>query len=97
MTTDADLPAVDTGPAVDAIEYTSFGSPIDLYAVKKRDIQCLEIAAATAAGTITVTMPGSTTPRTLTVQAHECLNIRARTINSVSVQVTAIIVYWGRY
>ena len=96
-----DLSSVDSGPAVDAIDYTTFSSEIDLMAVHKRDIQGIAIVAATAGASVVVRMPGQTaesTPasRTLVVAAGDFLPIRARSIVSVT-NITAIRAYWGRY
>lgn len=88
--------AVDGGPAVDAIEYTSFTSAIDLMAVHKRDIQGILVLAVSAAATMTVELPDQTANRVLTVAAGDYLPIRARSIVEVS-NVTRVRVYWGRY
>jgi len=88
--------AVDTGPAVDVQEYTSFSPAIDLVAVHKRPIQGILIVAASAGATIDVTMPDGTATRQLNVAAGEWLPIRANTIETVS-GVTRVRVYWGQY
>lgn len=94
---DLDLQTVDAGPAVDAIDYTSFGSAIDLFAVKKRDIQGIRIVTVATTPTITVTVAGEgSSARTLSVASGEFLPLRVRTIESVS-DVTRVRVYWGRY
>lgn len=91
-----DIPAVDAGPAVDAIEYTSFASAIDLMAVRRQDIQALEIVTATTGASIQVTLPGASATRTMTVSQGDRLPIRARSIVGVT-NITRVRVYWGRY
>lgn len=91
-----ELASVDAGPSVDAVDYSTFTSAIDLMAVHKRDIQGIRIVTATGTSTITVTLPEQTADRVLTVVQGEFLPIRARAIVAVS-DVTLLRVYWGRY
>lgn len=91
-----EYPAVDGGPAVDVIDYTDFGAAIDLMAVHRRDVQFVEIVAATTGASIVVSLPEATANRTLAVSQGDKLPIRARSIESVT-NVTRVRVYWGRY
>lgn len=73
----------DTGVPTDLLEYTSFGSPINLYAVKSAVIRRLTIVAGS--GTITVKMSSSGgVARVLTVAMGDELLGEFTTIDAVS-------------
>jgi hypothetical protein len=79
----------------DALEYSTFSSAIDLYAVKGRDIEKLEIVAGT--GTITCLTKGSpTVNRVYTVAPGDVLDVEIRSIVSVS-SVTRVRAYFGEF
>ena len=60
----------DVGPARDLIEYSSFGSPINLYAVANAPARKISILAGD--GTITVRLSGSgQNARTLTMNSGD--------------------------
>lgn len=81
----------------DALEYTSFTSAIDLYAVKDRDIEKLEVVAATAGATITCRTKGSgDTNRVYNVAQGDKLELQIRSIQSV-LNVTRVRVSWGDF
>jgi hypothetical protein len=79
-------------PPTDYQEYTSFGSPLDLYTVKKSPARLLKV---TTSGTITVKMSGSVgANRTLNVADGEELIGDFMSIESVT-GVTRIRVGWN--
>lgn len=83
--------------ATDAIEYSSFASEIDLYTVKGRDIESIDILTASAGATITGKTKGSVeVARTYHVTQGTPLSLAMRTIDSVS-GVTLIRVNWGDF
>jgi hypothetical protein len=81
----------------DAIEYSSFASAINLYAVKDRDIERLEILTASVGATITCTTKQSgETTRTYHVTQGVPLDYAIRSIASVS-GVTLVCACWGDF
>lgn len=83
--------------AVDAVEYSSFASEIDLYSTKGRDIEKLRIVSASGTATITVrTADSGETERTYTVAQGEELAIQIRAIVSVS-NVTKVRAEFGAF
>jgi len=73
----------DIGVPTDLLEYTSFGSPINLYAVKNAVVRRLNVIAGS--GTITVKMSSSGgVARVLTVGTGDELLGEFMTIDSVS-------------
>ncbi|MEN6535497.1 MAG: hypothetical protein ABFD89_17670 [Bryobacteraceae bacterium] len=82
------------GRISDSLEYSSFTSAIDLYAVKGRYIDSLEILTVSGSATITVAMSDSAANRTLTVIAGTVLNSKITQIVSVS-GVTLVRANWA--
>lgn len=83
-----------SAPACDALEYSTFSSAIDLYAVKGRDIYGLTILAAVPGASITVrTRESGDTNRVLNVSQGDTLRLAIRSIQSVS-GVSSIRVEW---
>jgi DNA/RNA endonuclease YhcR with UshA esterase domain len=79
----------------DALEYTTFTSAIDLYAVKGRDIEKLVVVAGT--GTITCLTKGSPeVNRVYSVAPGDVLDVQIRSIVSVS-SVTKVRAYFGDF
>lgn len=83
-----------SAPACDAIEYSTFSSAVDLYAVKDRDIYRVTIVAASTGATMTVrTRESGDTNRVLNVAQGDVLELAVRSIQSVS-GVSAVRVEW---
>lgn len=83
-----------SAPACDAIEYSTFSSAVDLYAVKGRDIYRMTVLAASAGATMTVrTRLSGDTNRVLNVAQGDVLPLAIRSIQSVS-GVSSIRVEW---
>jgi len=79
----------------DQLEYTSFGSAINLEALHGKKVQGVKIVAATASATITVRTEGSgDTVRVWNVAQGEEIICQLRSIESVS-NVTNVRVYIG--
>jgi hypothetical protein len=84
---------VSMGPSWDQVEYTSFGSPINLEGLYGKRIQGIKIVAGS--GTVTVrTEGGGDTTRTWNVIQGEEIMCQLRAIESVS-GVTNIRVHIG--
>ena len=85
--------------AIDALELSAFGSPVDLFATVTggKETEWIQIVAATASATVTVTTSGSgANSRTYNVAQGDTLNLQVRSIQSV-VNVTKIRVGWGAF
>ena len=85
--------------AIDALELLTFGSPVDLLGAVTggKETEWIQIVAAGASATITVTTPGSgSTNRVYNVGQGDTLNLQVRSIQSV-VNVTKIRVGWGAF
>jgi len=83
--------------AIDALDYTSFASTIDLYAVKDRDVERLVIVTATSGASIVCRTKGSgDNDRTYSVSQGDALPIQIRQIRSVT-NITRVRVEWGEF
>jgi hypothetical protein len=87
--------------ATDAIELTSFGSPVDLLRLpentEQRDIERLVVVAATAGASIVCrTAKSGDTDRPYTVAQGDKLELCIRQIRSVT-NVTRVRVEWGDF
>lgn len=83
--------------SVDALEYTSFASALDLYAVKDRDIEKLEIITATSPATITCRTKGNGgTNRVYSVAQGDKLELQIRSIQSVT-NIARVRASWGEF
>jgi hypothetical protein len=83
--------------ATDGIEYNSFSQAINLYAVKDRDIERLEILTASAGATITCkTKDGGDVQRVYHVAQGDKLELAIRSLESVT-GVTLVRACWGDF